>query len=81
MDLPGPVRWQANEAVNPVALLSSYWPPPLTHNAERYLLCKRIGREQSSACTSYCASKRPARSSTRYPPRSSSKKPPRLGAI
>ena len=44
--------------------------------------CKRIGRQQSSACTSYCASKRPPRSSNRYPPRSSSKKPPpRLGAI
>src|SRR5215831_10333765 len=37
---------------------------------------------QPSACTSYCASKRPPRSSNRYPPRSSSKKPPpRLGAI
>src|SRR5262249_55408184 len=50
--------------------------------ADSQRLCKRIGRQQSSACTSYCASKRPPRSSNRYPPRSSSKKPPpRLGAI
>src|SRR5262245_15159474 len=50
--------------------------------ADSQRLCKRIGRQQSSACTSYCASKRPPRSSNRYPPRSSSTKPPpRLGAI
>jgi hypothetical protein len=46
--LPGATKGNQS-AANPVALLSSYRRPPLTHKAERYLLCKRIGREQSSA--------------------------------